>query len=471
MGKDSDELKYLEGNYSDIQLKAVSERWEDEKQARELLDVEEYMKAYLHYVESKRDEHHYLVNDTILTCTRCTKEPKTPIDKEFTAPKGSDEVLLKVTKNQRYHNGAGQYFATVDDSKKFDNIEPFGNCKNPPDRDDEIRVLTMAGESEELRKLGTCRYLMKLNDKWENMISDIGYQEVAELNKAGIEGITMESILFCKHGGFIYPKTSGYIETAIEDDTEMDTKLFIKTVLETLGWPIDEIELDELDAILKDFDIIDRNSIACFLLICRSETGEVGYKADAVGRDGKPYVNQLGRCVTEYYPEGYEAKVKYEFEERGVGYMHITGKSNQLACLTYLQEHGYYSGDIDPNAVGYVNELREMPWAASAWRWAVYSQPVGSHLNNYVAERAAENGNCLTKGIFLTAESFINGLVQGEVSEVLGKIARGKVDWEVNQNNRLIVGDKSYLAPNNWQQFENNYNTLKDNEYLGGIYH
>ena len=99
MGKDSDELKYLEGNYSDIQLKAVSERWEDEKQARELLDVEEYMKAYLHYVESKRDEHHYLVNDTILTCTRCTKEPKTPIDKEFTAPKGSD-VLGKIARGK-----------------------------------------------------------------------------------------------------------------------------------------------------------------------------------------------------------------------------------------------------------------------------------------------------------------------------------------------------------------------------------
>lgn len=213
MGNGSDSSKYLEGNYSDNPFKAVKEWWEDEQQARELMDEEEYIKACMQYAKSKREEHHYLVDGSVLTCTRCTMEPDTPIDKEFTAPEGSNEVLLKVTKNQRYHNGAGQYFATVDDSKKFDNIEPFGNCKNTPDREEEKQALIMAGESEELRKLGTCRYLMKLNDKWENMISDVGYMEIAELDEAGVEGITMESILFCRHGGLIYPKASGYIST------------------------------------------------------------------------------------------------------------------------------------------------------------------------------------------------------------------------------------------------------------------
>ena len=220
MGKGSKESKYLEGNYSQNPIKAIKEYCEDVKQARELLDVEEYMKTYLHYVECAREEHHYLVEDAILTCTRCTTEPVTPIDIEFTAPEGSDEVRLKVTKNKRYFNGAGQYFATVDDGKKDDNIEVFGNCKNPPDREDEKQALIMAGESEKLRELGTCRYLMKLNDKWENMISDVGYQEVTELNKAGIEGITMESILFCKHGGLIYPRASGYIPTDDVDTEE-----------------------------------------------------------------------------------------------------------------------------------------------------------------------------------------------------------------------------------------------------------
>lgn len=185
------------------------------------------MKAYMEYEKSKREEYHYLVDDAVLKCTRCTMEPKKPFGKDFTAPEGSDKVILKVTKNKRYLNGAGQYFATIADSKKFDNIQPFGNCDNPPDRDDEKKALIMAGESEELLKLGNCRYLMKLNDEWENMISEVGYAETAELNEAGLEGITMESILFCKHGGFIYPDTSGYIPTdsVIIDESEEEQEL------------------------------------------------------------------------------------------------------------------------------------------------------------------------------------------------------------------------------------------------------
>lgn len=222
-----DNSKYLEGNYSDNPFKAVKEWWEDEEQARELADAEEYMKAYMEYEKSKREEHHYLVDGAVLKCTRCTMEPKKPFGKEFTAPEGSDKVLLKVTKNKRYFNGAGQCFATIADSKKFDNIQPFGNCDNPPDRDDEKKALLMAGESEELLKLGNCRYLMELNDEWENMISEVGYAETAELNEAGVEGITMEAILFCKHGGFIYPDTSGYIPTdnIIIDESEEEQEL------------------------------------------------------------------------------------------------------------------------------------------------------------------------------------------------------------------------------------------------------
>lgn len=55
---------------------------------------------------------------------------------------------------------------------------------------------------------------MNLNDKWENLIFDLGYYGRVE-NEDGsmVETITMESVLFCKHGGFIFPIDSGYIET------------------------------------------------------------------------------------------------------------------------------------------------------------------------------------------------------------------------------------------------------------------
>lgn len=228
MGDNNDESKYLEGNYSaNNPFKAVKEWWEDTKQAQELQNAEEYFEAYMQYLKDKKDEHHYLVDGSVLTCTRCTVKPQTPLDKEFTAPEGSNEVILKVTMQDRYKNAAEQLFATIKDSKKFDNIEPFGNCLNPPDRDDERKALELAGESEELRKLGTCRYLMQLNDEWENLISDVGYQEVTGLDNISLEEITMESILFCKHGGFIYPIDSGYIQTDVvveEEEKESEKK-------------------------------------------------------------------------------------------------------------------------------------------------------------------------------------------------------------------------------------------------------
>ena len=108
-------------------------------------------------------------------------------------------------------------FATVDDAKIFDNIEPFGNCKNPPDRIAEKQIMELAGTSEAIRQLGNCRYLMKLNTSWENLISDKGYQEITGLDNCSAEEITMEAVLFCKHGGFIYPIDPGYVATPVDD--------------------------------------------------------------------------------------------------------------------------------------------------------------------------------------------------------------------------------------------------------------
>ena len=146
-------------------------------------------------------------------------------------------------------NGAGQYFATVKDTKKggigyyFDhdtddyNIRFFGNCKNAPDRDDECKAIITAAESKELRNIGTCPYLMKLNDEWENFVSDVNYEEVTTLDGELSELITMEAVLFCKHGGFIYPVDSGYIPTETEEESELKKQLI------TIGQMIVEIDL------------------------------------------------------------------------------------------------------------------------------------------------------------------------------------------------------------------------------------
>lgn len=466
MAKVSDDSKYLEGNYSDGFFKSYGEKVEDSLQAHDLNVAEEYMGACMRELKKMAKEHHYLVDGAVLTCTHCTMEPQDVIKdktKLFTAPEGSTEVILKVTSNSTYKNGEEQCFATVKDREKFTNIEPFGNCSNPPDREKELLALEFAAQSELLRKLGTCRYLMQLNEEWENLIADNGYEEVTGFDGTAHQEITMEAILFCKHGGFIYPKTSGYLKTM--DETEK----YIKNILEALGWPIDEDELHELKGILDDFGITDPNSVACFLLICRSESGAVGTHSDKIDRNGKKIVDQYGRSVTEYYPQGYEKEVSYKFEERGVGYIQITFKDNQLECLEYLKSHNYYDGGIDENASGYVEELREMPWEASAWRWAVKKQTSdGLSLNDYVTDRSDQNGDQLTKGIFLASESFINGVVKDETAGILTKIVKNEItEWKVEGKN-LIVDGKNYRAPNNWDEFEENYNTLIENGLLKG---
>lgn len=268
----------MEGNYSKNPFKAELEYRDDLIQAEQLQMQENYWKSYLNAAEKLRKEHHYLVDGAVLRCSKSTTNPiiitqskgqllkyeectedmlvgeavvlEDPDNMEcFRAPEGKSEVRLKVLQNTAAINGAGQYFATVKDTKKggigyyFDhdtddyNIRFFGNCKNAPDRDDECKAIITAAESKELRNIGTCPYLMKLNDEWENFVSDVNYEEVTTLDGELSELITMEAVLFCKHGGFIYPVDSGYIPTETEEESELKKQLI------TIGQMIVEIDL------------------------------------------------------------------------------------------------------------------------------------------------------------------------------------------------------------------------------------
>lgn len=215
MSDKSEELKYTEEGYSystNEPFTPAMEWWGDLKQAQEMLDVEDYMRKYMSHRGLEAGKKHYLVDGAVLRCTHCTLEPQTPFNKEFSAPEGSDKVILKTEQNKTAKNKMEQCFATKGDSKKFINISPFGNCKNPPDRVKEKEAIKVAENSKELLSLGTCRYMMELNDEWEVLMQIIGYEDEPGVDLEKIKTLTMESILFCKHGGFIYPIDSGYIE-------------------------------------------------------------------------------------------------------------------------------------------------------------------------------------------------------------------------------------------------------------------
>ena len=48
---------------------------------------------------------------------------------------------------------------------------------------------------------------MKLNEEWDNYITDDTIFSFIYDKQSEVPGITMTSILFCKHGGFIYTVT------------------------------------------------------------------------------------------------------------------------------------------------------------------------------------------------------------------------------------------------------------------------
>lgn len=166
----------------------------------------------------------YLVDGAVLTCTGCTKNVVLiTIDGEvfeYYAKKGEVEGTfadkskiygrLTVTENENA-NIFGQQYATVADSQKEKNIPYFGNCSIlPANKMEKEKLKKIHNEAGfEKRKEGSCKYLMSLNNQWE--IYELGKGLLTFGNDASgeVPRITMTSTLFCTHGGFIYPVSSG----------------------------------------------------------------------------------------------------------------------------------------------------------------------------------------------------------------------------------------------------------------------
>lgn len=198
------------GNYNERRKSLLEQKMEVEEESIDDILIGE-----------DKEKLKYLVSGAILTCDKATTDVKilrgTPFGykskKEFEERK---KTRLFVSENPIDDNG--RRFATVKNHEKGINIEPFEcNCQCDP-TEVEIDMIFEAENLEECKKLGTCRKLMKLEDDWENLMCDttkrlFGYQ----LEGEEAEGIYRQSVLFCSHGGFIYPLTSGQSEETIEN--------------------------------------------------------------------------------------------------------------------------------------------------------------------------------------------------------------------------------------------------------------
>lgn len=173
----------------------------------------------------------YLVNGALLTCTKAKwGDFEISEDEVIKIEKLSEKLMsgepteyLRVLENPLHTNNLRH--ANVTDTKKEWNIMPFPcNCSEPAS--DEQKELIRANKVD-CQNHGVCKYLMDLEEEWENIDFNVPYAEFPDekmtpalesiqastmLNKPAKKykkGITMTSVLFCKHGGFIYPLTSG----------------------------------------------------------------------------------------------------------------------------------------------------------------------------------------------------------------------------------------------------------------------
>ena len=173
----------------------------------------------------------YLVDGALLTCTRAkwgnfnlSSGENVRIDELSDKLKtGIPTEYLRVLENPIFTNGIRH--ATVADTKQGWNIMPFPcNCReSATPKQEEIIKANMS----DCRSHGVCKYLMELEEEWENINFDVPYARFPDAKMNSVledkqaseildslsanqkEGITMTSVLFCKHGGFIYPLTSG----------------------------------------------------------------------------------------------------------------------------------------------------------------------------------------------------------------------------------------------------------------------
>lgn len=188
----------------------------------------------------------YLVNGAVLTCTGATKKDFSlsdgdKVELEKTEEESGEEKPTKnlyVRENPLYKDDLCH--ATVKDTVQGQNISPFFcNCSMSATMEQEQTIKANIGNCQ---KYGVCQYLMDLDDEWENINFEVPYaafsyaeeklytydssgnevpQDSSQITSTK-EGIMMTSVLFCKHGGFIYPLTSGQKISTLTEEEALD---------------------------------------------------------------------------------------------------------------------------------------------------------------------------------------------------------------------------------------------------------
>ena len=156
--------------------------------------------------EYLKNEDEYLVSGAQLRCSMATSKKMTIEGRTYVPENPSETTYLECEEN-RMESGGGKVNATTKDCVVYKNIKPFRcNCRVGPCDDEEKDMLLV---DESCLTDGTCKALIDLSEHWDNYPSQIPHFRYKDERFGEVSGITMMSMLFCKHGGIITPVTSG----------------------------------------------------------------------------------------------------------------------------------------------------------------------------------------------------------------------------------------------------------------------
>jgi len=425
--------------------------------------------------DSEADE--YLVDGAILSCTSATwkdfdlSDGKVHIEgAEEKEKEGKPTGYLRVWENPMYSNGF--HHANVTDTKQGLNIMPFScNCKEPALSDQEMEI---SRNKADCQRNGVCKYLMDLEEEWENInfseslyiskdneeipsykefedidaTTSIGAVNVGSLGIRGLQngkkqGIIMTSVLFCKHGGFIYPVTSGqgYVPGKFHFTLEQ---------LKACGWETaTEEDVEKLNAIMQKYGVMSRDSAYMMLATMLAESG-----CTEKVEGGEALVARMKEIGEDQAWKEYRVNVsnngntmgKYNWWNRGAGYMQITGDELQEQFLEYMNDP--FDGKDTATYIG-----NNYPIESAVWYWTKVKMTGEGNLNAYV------DANEASKETFLIVQYFVNGFVDG-INDTLIYI---KTEKEYNiEEGKLISNGKEFPLPNGWENRSLNWKRVEE---------
>lgn len=224
-GRDEENMSRIKDDYEIQKRQEYLQKTNQENETKRILEKESVTAEEIEMVFELYGEEdlfkEYLVNGAILTCEQSTRKPKevkvqdevldfSVTDNGITAEKVSvdrDKVLgqLTVTQTKRAEVRGEKHATTVDYCVER-NVPSFGNCKNMLYNGSEKEKLLEGAAKDKIH--GNCKYLINIMDEWED--EDLQKSPLQFDTRAGMkDGLTMTNMLFCSHGGWIYPVTSG----------------------------------------------------------------------------------------------------------------------------------------------------------------------------------------------------------------------------------------------------------------------